>query len=206
MKNISKKLNVGIFIFDDVEVLDCCGPYEVFSRTRLKAGVESRLSEASAPFQVFTLAETSSPIRATGGLQIIPDYSFDSVPSLDILIIPGGLGTRTLINDSKTIDWIRKIVSQTQQTASVCTGALLLAKAGLLQNHKATTHWASLDLLQSMDSSIQVLKNQRVVNDGIISSGGISAGIDMAFSLVEKMFGKTVAEDTAHYMEYLRHP
>lgn len=198
------KTNIGIFIFNQVEVLDFCGPFEVFSRTRLIPGVESRLSEASAPFHVFTLSKKKDEITCTGGLKVIPDYSFTNSPPIDILILPGGQGTRSLVNDSETIEWIRSTAAKTHQTASVCTGAFLLAKAGLLKNRKATTHWASFDQLQLIDSTIQILKDQRVVNDGIITSGGISAGIDMAFSLVEEMFGEDVANDTAHYMEYIR--
>lgn len=202
MKNSFQKLNVGIFIFDQVEVLDFAGPFEVFSRTRLSPDLESRLSDDSAPFQVFTIAKTLDPITAIGGLKIIPTHSFSKHPSIDILIIPGGWGTRALLKEDETLHWISSQAKKAQITASVCTGALLLAKLGLLKNRKATTHWASLDLLKSIDSSIQIQKNIRFVEDEIITSAGISAGIDMCFYLVEKICGKKVAQETARYMEY----
>ena len=103
-----QKLNVGIFIFDGVEVLDFAGPFEVFSRTRLVPGSESRRSEDSAPFQVFTVAKTTDAITATGGLQVVSAHSWDSAPVIDILVIPGGFGTRPLIDDTATIDWLTK--------------------------------------------------------------------------------------------------
>ncbi len=199
---LEKKLKVGIFIYENVEVLDFCGPFEVFSRTRLTPGLESRQDSNSAPFEVCTISQDQKLVLATGNLKVVPDYSFDNVPELDILLIPGGLGSRTLINDQSILQWIQEQAKQVKFLLSVCTGALLLAKAGLLHKKKATTHWASLDLLQSLDPSIQLIRDQRFVDDGIISSAGISAGIDMAFYVVEKLFGKEVAKETAHYMDY----
>ncbi len=199
-----KRLNVGILIFDDVEVLDVCGPFEVFSRARLKPGLESRRSDDDAPFRVFCIAQSMEPVTMIGGLRILPSVSFAEKPEIDILVVPGGFGTRSLVNDSELIFWIQKNSEQATTTASVCTGALLLAKAGLLANRRATTHGAAFDLLQSLDPSIRIQRDQRVVDDGIITSGGISAGIDMAFFLVEKICGKAVADETARYMEYRR--
>jgi len=197
-------LSVAILIFDDVEVLDFAGPYEVFSRTRLEPGVESRQSEASAPFRVFTVAARPGPIAAVGGLRVIPDYDYDSAPPIDILVVPGGFGTRQLIDDTQVLDWIRLAAASARQVTSVCTGALLLASAGLLAERRATTHWGALDLLASMDASIRVERDARVVEDGIITSAGVSAGIDMAFVVVERLHGAAVAEDTARYMDYRR--
>jgi transcriptional regulator GlxA family with amidase domain len=199
-----KRTSVGILIFEDVEVLDFAGPYEVFSRTRLQPGIESRRSEESAPFRVFTVAPTAGPLKATGGLQVIPDHSFAEVPPIDILLVPGGFGTRPLLEDAGVLDWIRRRGAEAQQVTSVCTGALLLAGAGLLEGRRATTHWGALDLLESMHPDVD--RTMRVVEDGVITSAGVAAGIDMAFQVVERMFGAEVADETARYIEYRRNP
>jgi transcriptional regulator GlxA family with amidase domain len=198
------KRTVGIFIFDDVEVLDFAGPFEVFSRTRLVPGAQSRRSDESAPFKVFTVAQSATTIPATGGLRVTPDYTWDTAPSIDILVIPGGFGTRPLLEHTETIDWIQRTAERAKHVTSVCTGALLLAKAGLLRGRRATTHWAAHDLLQTLDPSMSVVRDARVVRDTIVSSAGVSAGIDMAFDVVESLCGKAVADETAHYIEYER--
>lgn len=198
--------NVGILIFRDVEVLDFAGPYEVFSRTRLVAGTESRRSTDSAPFTVFTVAATTDPIAATGGLKVTPDYGFASAPPIDLLVVPGGLGTRPLLHDAPTLEWIRGAAARASRVTSVCTGALLYAKLGLLANRRATTHWGALGTLKEIDPSITVEPDARWVDDGIVTSAGVSAGIDMAFSVVESMFGRAVADETAHYIDYPRAP
>jgi len=196
--------NVGILIFDGVEVLDFAGPFEVFSRTRLKPGVESRRSEESAPFQVFTVAKARAPVSATGGLQVIPHHAFDDAPRIDLLVVPGGIGTRTLLHDAETLGWIRRIAAEARKVTSVCTGSLLFAKSGLLEGRRATTHWGALDLLDSLDAGVKVERELRVVDDGIISSAGVASGIDMAFYVVETLFGREVADETAHFIEYRR--
>ena len=198
------KTTVGILIFDDVEVLDFAGPFEVFSRTRLVPGAQSRRSDDSAPFKVFTVTQSASSIVATGGLRVIPEHAWDTAPHIDILVVPGGFGTRPLIDHQPTIDWIQHIAGQAKEVTSVCTGALLLAKAGLLRGRRATTHWAAHDLLQTLDPSVSVVREARVVHDKIFSSAGVSAGIDMAFDVVESLCGEAVAEETAHYIEYSR--
>ncbi len=198
------KWNVGILIFDGVEVLDFAGPFEVFSRTRLRPGVESRRSEESAPFQVFTVANSHAPVSATGGLRVIPHYAVDDVPKIDLLVVPGGFGTRALLNDAETLGWIRRTAETARKITSVCTGSLLLAKAGLLAGHRATTHWGALDLLASLEPGANVERELRIVDDGIISSAGVASGIDMAFYVVEQLFGRDVADETARYIEYRR--
>jgi transcriptional regulator GlxA family with amidase domain len=195
---------VGILIFDEVEVLDFAGPFEVFSRTRLEPGLESRRSDQSAPFSVFTVAEQATPIRATGGLRVIPTHDFASAPPIDILLVPGGWGTRPLLEHAAAIDWIRCAAGSAKLVTSVCSGALLLARAGLLARKRATTHWGALDALEILDPTIDVQRSARVVQDGVITSAGISAGIDMALAVVELLHGKEVADDTAVYMEYAR--
>ena len=193
---------MGILLFPDVEVLDFAGPYEVFSRTRREPGAASRRTTASAPFQVRTIAQTLAPVIATGGLNVIPDDDFATAPPLDIVVIPGGFGSRALLTDQTTLQWIHRVSTQARQVTSVCTGALLLAKLGLLAGKRATTHWAALDTLASLDPSITVERDRRVVTDGIITSAGVSAGIDMAFQVVTQVCGATIAQETAHYIEY----
>jgi transcriptional regulator GlxA family with amidase domain len=196
--------NVGILVFENVEVLDFAGPFEVFSRTRLVPGVESRRSEDSAPFHVFTVARTAEPLTATGGLRLIPNYAWSDAPPIDLLVVPGGFGTRVLRNDAETLAWIRSVATSARKVTSVCTGALVLANAGVLDGRRATTHWASLDTLAGLRPAITVERGPRVVDDGVITSAGVSAGIDMALYVVERLFGSDVANETAHYMEYVR--
>jgi transcriptional regulator GlxA family with amidase domain len=199
-----EKINVGILIFDDVEVLDFAGPFEVFSRTRLAPGTESRRSEESAPFRVFTVARTADPITATGGLTVVPAHGFSDAPTIDLLVVPGGFGTRRLLDDEEILDWIRRTAATARQVTSVCTGSLLLGKAGLLAGRRATTHWGALDLLESLGTGAAVDRDSRVVDDGVISSAGVASGIDMAFYIVENLFGRAVADETAKYIEYRR--
>lgn len=200
------RVQVGIFVFDGVEVLDFAGPFEVFSRTRLLPGIESRRSEETAPFHVFTVAARSDPVTATGGLRVLPDHDFGSDQPIDILVVPGGFGTRALLHEPRVLDWIRRTATKAQRVASVCTGSLLLARVGLLAGRRATTHWGALDLLASLDRSIRVEPALRVVEDGIVTSAGVSAGIDMALDLVEAICGREVADETAKYIEYPRLP
>ena len=199
-----KKINVGIFIFDEVEVLDFAGPFEVFSRTRLLKGAESRRSNDSAPFNPFTVSIDTKHLTATGGLKIIADYTFNNFPKIDILIVPGGYGTRTLLNNEILLKWIKAVSDKANITASVCTGSLLLAKAGLLEGKRATTHWGAIEALKSISKDIQVITERRVVNDEIITSAGVSSGIDMAFMIVETLYGEEVSADTAKYIEFHR--
>jgi transcriptional regulator GlxA family with amidase domain len=198
------KWNVGILIFDDVEILDFAGPFEVFSRTRLVPGPESRRSEDSAPFHVFTVAKTAAPIRTTGGLRVIPHYGFADVPRVDLVVVPGGWGTRALLHDTETLDWIRRAAAAARKVTTVCTGSLLVATAGLLEGRHATTHWGALDTLDSLKAGVTVEREYRVVDDGVISSAGVASGIDMAFYVVETLFGREVADETAHYVEHRR--
>lgn len=202
MGDAAERRSVAILLFEDVEVLDFAGPYEVFSRTRLEPGVASRRTRDSAPFDVLTVAREPGPIAATGGLRVIPDYSFGDVPEIDILVVPGGFGTRPLLADDQMIEWIRDRSGRARRVTSVCTGALLLAAAGVLQGRRATTHWSALDALGEIDPTIEVARGARVVEDGVVTSAGVSAGIDMALTIVARLHGQDVAEETARYMEY----
>ena len=200
------KLNVGILMFDGVEVLDFAGPFEVFSQTRLVPGVESRRSDASAPFRVFTVTRNGETVTATGDLQLTPRYSFQTSPPIDLLVVPGGYGTRALLRDRETLDWICTTAAKAKKVTSVCTGSLLLAQAGLLDGRRATTHYGALDLLQEIsdarEADISIQRELRFVDDGIITSAGVSAGIDMALHVGEQVCGASVAAETAHYMDY----
>jgi transcriptional regulator GlxA family with amidase domain len=199
---MTQKLRVGILVFDDVEVLDFAGPFEVFSRTRTTPGVESRHSDDSAPFDVFTVAPRPGPVVAVGGMKIEPRFDFSNVPEIDILVVPGGFGTRPLLEDPAVLTWLRRTAGAARRVTSVCTGSLLLAKAGLLSGRHATTHWSALDRLASLDPTITVDGSRRVVEDVVVSSAGVSAGIDMAFEVVAACCGRDVAAETARYIEY----
>jgi transcriptional regulator GlxA family with amidase domain len=198
-----ERWTVGILVFDEVEVLDFAGPFEVFSRTRLVPGVESRRSQDAAPFDVFTVARTRDPVRATGGLTLVPHHGFADAPPIDLLVVPGGFGTRALLDDSATLAWVREVAARARQVTSVCTGALVLARAGLLEDRHATTHWGAYDLLASL-GRVTVERGARWVEDGVITSAGVAAGIDVALHLVESRCGRAVADETARYIEYPR--
>jgi transcriptional regulator GlxA family with amidase domain len=135
---------------------------------------------------------------------VIPDYDFASVPAIDLIVVPGGFGTRPLLQNTDTLNWVQSVSQQAKQVTSVCTGALVLAQLGLLANKRATTHWGALDFLAQIDSSIEVVRDKRVVVDGIFTSAGVAAGIDMAFQVVETLYGREVADETARYIEFPR--
>ncbi len=192
---------VGILIFDDVEVLDFCGPFEVFATTQTP-GLDG-LDDAARPFQVLTIAERAETIKCRGGLLVQPHYTIDDHPPLDILVVPGGWGTRREVHNERLLDWIAAQDRQTALTTSVCTGAFLLAARGLLDGREATTHWASIDRLRQTHPTVQVRDDRRWVDAGrIITSAGVSAGIDMALHVVARLLGTDVARDTARRMEY----
>ncbi|HSG24500.1 MAG TPA: DJ-1/PfpI family protein [Anaerolineales bacterium] len=191
---------VGLYLFDDVEVLDFAGPYEVFSTA---SRVQSRLDPQSPMlFEVVTIADDKRIVCARGGLKVLPDVEITAHPHLDVLVIPGGIVTAELKRDG-IIDWIARTASTTQITASVCTGAFLLGKAGLLKGKPATTHWEDLDDFHSMFPEIRVQAEARWVDVGqIMTSAGISAGIDMSLHLVSRLESQELAVKTARQMEY----
>jgi transcriptional regulator GlxA family with amidase domain len=194
--------NTAILVFDGVEVLDFAGPFEVFSRTRLVPGIESRRTDDSAPFRVFTVAPEKREVVATGGLRVTASFTYEDAPPVDLLVVPGGFGTRQLVEHAPTLDWIRRVAADAELVTSVCTGAALLARAGLLAGRRATTHHGSYDWLAALDPTVTVVRDVRFVDDGVVSSAGVSAGIDMAFAVVEKRCGREVAEETARHIEY----
>jgi transcriptional regulator GlxA family with amidase domain len=191
---------VGIFIFPEVEVLDFCGPFEVFSVTRL---TPSRRRDDPAPFEVCTIAESLELVKATGGLQVMPSHSFESCPALDLLVVPGGWGTREQVKNLRVVNWIGQQAKVAAVVASVCTGSFLLAEASLLTGQSATTHRGSLDRFASSYPSVRVDRERQVVRAGkVMTSAGISAGIDLSLFLVADLLGETVARETAAHMEY----
>jgi transcriptional regulator GlxA family with amidase domain len=193
-------LGVGILLYDQVEELDFCGPYETFKAASFQA---ARLrGRDHVPFTVFTVAERSDLVRTSGGLGIQPDYSFADAPAIDLLIVPGGNTTPQLDNPAM-LDWLGRVTSQARINSSVCTGAFLLGKLGLLDGHPVTTHWSALDRLAAMFPKTQVQRDVRWVDEGaVVTAAGISAGMDMSLHLVERLVGRDVAESTARYMEY----
>ena len=191
---------VGIFIFNDIEVLDFCGPFEVLSVTRVD---ESKRADTTSPFDVKLIAQTKEPITTTGKMKVIPDYDFESCPKLDILIVPGGMGTRKLMYEKDVLDFVLKKAKEVELLTSVCTGSLILANAKLLDGVESTTHWKSLERMENEFKNVKVCKDKHFVEDGnIITSAGISAGIDMALHIVKRYFGGEVAKATAKHMEY----
>lgn len=192
-------ITVGILIFDDVEVLDFAGPFEVFSVARYVG----EHNQGKKLFQVVTIAQTQKIVSATGGLLIKPTATTDNHPPLDILIVPGGWGTRKERTNIQIINWITTQNKNTKITASVCTGAFLLAESGLLDGKQATTHWNSIPLMKQRYPKVTVTDNKRFIDEGhIITSAGISAGIDMSLSIVSRIYGEEVAKWTAKRMEY----
>jgi transcriptional regulator GlxA family with amidase domain len=183
---------IGILVFEDVEELDFVGPLEVF-------GMAARFG---ADCQVTIISDDGKPVRARNSLQIIPRCSFDNLPQLAILIVPGGLGARThALRNPRILEVVR---NHTGQIAAICTGALILAEAGLLQNHAATTHHDALDMLRQY-ANISVLSNRRwIIEDRIATSAGVSAGIDLALAIVESHWGTVIAARTAENMEWNR--
>jgi len=188
---------VAILLFDEIEVLDFAGPFEVFA-------VTDELADYSL-FRVVTVAPQKRAIRARNGLSVNPDHSFADCPRPDLLVVPGGLGTRALLKDQPVLDWIKAINATAEIVASVCTGSIVLGRAGLLDGLKATTHHECFDLLREHAPRTTVVETDRFLDNGrILTAAGISAGIDMSLHLVARLHGAKVAEKTARYMEY--HP
>lgn len=191
--------NVAILIFDEVEVLDFAGPFEVFAVTKGR--------DEERPFNVYTVAEKEGVVLARNNLSINPHYTIADCPTPDILVVPGGYGTRREMNNPVLIDWIREQAARIELTTSVCTGALLLAKAGLLEGLSATTHHGSYDLLQEVAPNTNVQRGVRYVDNGtIITSAGVQAGMDMSLYLVGRLLGVETARQTAQYIEYVWQP
>ena len=186
-------MNIGIYIYNQAEVLDFSGPFEVFS-------VANRLAKLG--WNIWLVAEEESLVEARGVFQVKPHYSIQNVPELDVLIVVGGVHSDEL-RKTEVINWIRKTTEKTQITASVCTGAFLLAEAGLLDGLEVTTHWEDISDLHRNYKNLQVREGIRWIEQGkLFTAAGISAGIDMSLELVSRLASAELAERTATQMEY----
>lgn len=193
-------MQVGIVLFPEVEVLDFAGPFEVFS---VAARIAPRLlSFASPPFAVCTVAQERQPVRARHGLMVVPDHGFADAPPIDVLIVPGGVVDQPL-RCPATLAWLSQTATTASLTASVCTGAFLLAEIGLLDGRRATTHWEDLDDLRAAFPRVTVVAEASHVDEGaVVTSAGISAGIGMSLHLVGRLCGVELARLTARQMQY----
>jgi transcriptional regulator GlxA family with amidase domain len=195
-----RRKNAGILIFPEVEVLDFAGPFEVFSVTRLN---EERRREEPSPFEVMLVAEQDGIVNATGGFRVVPHCTFENCPSLDILVVAGGLGARKEIGNDRLVRWIADRAQAVETLASVCTGSMLLGQARLLDGRHATTHWRALEWMRQSFPNVTVEDKLHVVEDGnVMTSAGISAGIDLALRVVARHCGESIARATARHMEY----
>lgn len=191
---------VGIVLFNDIEVLDFCGPFEVLSVARLD---EERRREEPSPFDVLLVAQGAEAVTTSGGMKVLPHATFDNCPPLDILVVPGGWGTRAEMKNEVMLAFVKARAAEVETLTSVCTGSLILGNAGLLDGLRATTHWRSLGLMQDLFPQVTVDTQSHVVEDGkVLTSAGISAGIDMALRLVARYCGEPVARAAARHMEY----
>lgn len=191
----SRALRVGILVFDEVEVLDACGPFEVF-------GVAGRISTGPTSFEVVLVAAGDErSTLARHGLRIIADHTLDDAPDLDVLIVPGGV-TTAVETHPRVVAWVADR-ARTPVVASVCTGAFILAEAGVLTDQQVTTHWEDVGELRERFPALDVVDGPRWVRSGdLFTSAGISAGIDLALHLVGVLGGTRLAMATAHQMDY----
>jgi Transcriptional regulator containing an amidase domain and an AraC-type DNA-binding HTH domain len=197
MSMTPRKRTVAILIFDDVELLDFAGPFEVFSSVRNLTGDHERLMD------VFAVAESLTPVRCRNGLVVQPERSIDECPPVDVLVIPGGAGVRPALERSNLVEWVRTRAQEAELTVSVCTGSFLLAQAGLLSGRPATTHWERINEMRERFPDVEIVEDERWVDTGeIITAAGVSAGIDVALHVVRRLYGADVARATALGIEY----
>lgn len=195
MSDTVQTRNVGILLFEHAELLDFAGPYEAFS----SAGKY----EGTPHFNTFTVGEHTGSITSANGLPCGVEYSLENAPKIDVLVVPGGRGTRTEVNNQRIIEWIKSVARDAELVTSVCTGSFLLAEAGLLDGKQATTHWGSIERMRQTYPNVEVLENVRYVDAGnIVSSAGVSAGIDMSLHVIERLAGVDAALSSTRVMEY----
>ena len=176
-------------------MLDFAGPFEVFSVTGKRDDTD--------PFHVYTVAESEGPVVARNGLSVNPSHTFASCPDPDILVVPGGYGARAQMENPAVLSWVRDVADRAELVLSICTGSLILAKAGLLDGLAATTHHLVLDLLAEVAPNTEVHRDVRVVDNGpVVTSAGVAAGMDMSFHVVARLLGEEQALETAGYIEY----
>lgn len=186
---------IGIFIFDGAEELDWVGPYEVLA-TWAQLWPDDDID-------VVTMSADGGPVRCAKGLRVSPDHSWETMPTLDVLVYPGGIGTRAHLEDARVLSWVRMLDESHVLMTSVCTGSLVFAAAGLLDGRAATTHWGSVDLLGSLGKDIQLRPDDRFVDEGdVLTSAGVSAGIDMALHLVDRLHSTQRAREVRRAIQY----
>ena len=185
--------NIGILLFDDAEELDFAGPWEVFTMAAMgREGV-----------RVFTVAEGEGPVRCAKGMRVLPDHTFEDAPFLDVVLVPGGQGTRREVENPALVNWLARVAERCVWVTSVCTGALLLHEAGPARGKRITTHWAFVDALRERAPDATVLSDARYVSDGnLVTAAGVSAGIDMALWLTGQIWGIEAARTAQRLMEY----
>jgi transcriptional regulator GlxA family with amidase domain len=187
-------MKIGILLFPDAEELDFAGPWEVFKMAR-----EFKPDD----YELLLVAETDAPVRCRGGMRVVPDVSIANCPKLDVIVIPGGQGTRVEVENKKLLDWIAKIAKTCTWVTSVCTGAMLLTAAGPARGKRVTTHWAFVESLRERKEASEVLADARYVQDGnVVTAAGVSAGIDMALWLVGQWHDPEFARQVQRFMEY----
>ncbi|HJQ24933.1 MAG TPA: DJ-1/PfpI family protein [Blastocatellia bacterium] len=193
--NMKNKRNVAILVHEGVELLDFAGPGEVFASANHRSA-----------FQVYTVAASPAEVVSQGFVTVKPQYTFANCPPPDVVILPGGR-TDIPLSDPAVINWIKQSSEKAEVVMSVCTGAFLLAKAGLLDGREATTHWSAISSLRQQAPQTTVHENRRFVDNGkVITAAGVSAGIDASLHVVDKLLGREAAAQTAHYMEYKWQP
>lgn len=186
---------VALLLFPDVEVLDFAGPFEVFS-------VASEMRQP-APFRVITVADRPAVIAAVGGLNVAPHFDLATAPQADVLILPGGKGSRRAMREPRILDWVAKQAAKADVVASVCTGALILGTLGLLDGLKATTHAGAIGELRAISEKIDVRPAARFIDNGkYLTSGGITAGIDMSLYLLRRLTDQALVDLVVEEMEY----
>jgi transcriptional regulator GlxA family with amidase domain len=192
-----KHRQVAILLFDDVELLDFAGPFEVFSSVRTSDNKRTSLMD------VFAVAEKRGAIRCRNGLIVQPAYTLEDCPPADILLVPGGFGTDAAAKSQPIIRWLQERSASAELVTSVCTGSFVLAQAGLLDGQSATTYWSSVPRLQEQFPCLKAQPGARWVDNGqTITAAGVSAGIDMALHIVQRLYGAEVAQATARGIEY----
>jgi transcriptional regulator GlxA family with amidase domain len=187
---------IGILLFDDAEELDFVGPWEVFTVTGMM----------NHEVKVVTIAEREGPVKCNKGLRVLPDHTFSSAPKLDVVIVPGGMGTRAEVKNPVLIEWLKSVGAQCRWVTSVCTGTLLLHEAGFAKHKRVTTHWGFIGQLRAR-GDVEVVEKARYVQDGnLVTAAGVSAGIDMALWLVGQLYTPELARQVQHYIEYYPDP
>jgi transcriptional regulator GlxA family with amidase domain len=186
---------IGIFLFDGAEELDWAGPWEVLSFWA-KLWPDDDV-------EVFTLVQEDGPVSCAKGLRVLADHTWATAPPMDVLVYPGGIGTRAHLTDDKVLKWVKKEKERGVLMTSVCTGALVYAGAGILRDRPATTYWGTLDMLKELDDTIEVRPDDRFVDSGdIITAAGVSAGIDMALYLVARLHSTERAREVRRGIQY----